>query len=432
MRKQAFESVYNTLEKGDNIRYNSDERFVKRLVYGTVERAIELDHIIDHFASKNIADMDDNLRTILRMGAYEIIYMDSVPESATCNEMCNLAKKVCEKYVPVVNGILRNIARADIEEVREEISKNIRDVVKKLSFLYSTPENLVKLLIDSYGKKTAKKIMASFYDDKQISLRAFTKNATVSKVRELFEANGIETIDSEYNPNMFLIKSQSVEKLPGFAEGYFTVQDESASLPVMVAGAKGRDCIVMDVCASPGGKTFQMADLVGPNGIVYAGDKTEEKVRLIESGIKRLGISNVKTAVRDALVDHPDQTEMADIVICDVPCSGIGVIGKKPEIKYHAVERCQELIEYQRQIVRSSVGVLKPGGTFIYSTCTINPAENEDNARWIEEEFGLEPVSLDEYLPEKLVNKMTGKGMLTMLPGIHRGDGFFVAKFRKV
>lgn len=449
MRRAAFDIVYGTMECGkhsDELFHaavegaeqahpamtRQEKSFVRRVSYGTIERAPELDRMLDQFSKTAVKKMKPAIRTILRMGAYEILYMDSVPVPATCNEMVKLAKKKkFQNLSGFVNGVLRNLARADKEALRKEILSGLKRETEKLSFQYAMPEEIVSMLSDAYGRKTTEKILASFYEDRPVTIRVQTQNAAREQVcSELTEA-GVSVTECKYVKNGLRIAGfDRIELLPGFQEGHFTIQDESSMLPVMVSGIRPGD-LVLDVCSSPGGKALYAIDLLAGKGLVSARDVSEKKTRKIRENAERLKAENIEIKVWDGTV--PDETwhEKADVVIADVPCSGIGVIGKKPEIKYNAMNHAAALRELQRKIVLGAADALKPGGTFIYSTCTVNPAENEENAKWIVENLRFESVSLDSELPEQLQNSMTAKGMLQILPGLHDGDGFFVAKFRK-
>lgn len=459
MRGIAFDIVYGVLENGEHsdewfhraverepagghgasgevrkMAFTKQEKsFVRRLSYGTIERALELDAMLDHFLKTPMKKMRPVIRTILRMGAYEILYMDSVPESATCNEMVKLAKK--KKYhnlSGVVNGVLRNLARTDADLLEKELLADMRTEKQRLSFLYSMPEELVDMLIDAYGRKTTEKIAVSFYEDSPVTIRVQTMNASASQVKEELMSAGVLVQPCGYMEGVFQIQNfDRVDALPGFREGHFIVQDVSSMLPVLVSGIKPGD-VVVDVCSSPGGKTFHAVDRLKGKGFVSARDVSEKKIIKIRENAERLGVENIGIKIWDAAVPDEEWYEKADVVIADVPCSGIGVIGRKPEIKYEAMKHAASLRKLQREIVAGAEKMLKPGGTLIYSTCTVNPAENEENAEWIVEKLPFKAVGIDEYLPEGLRNKMTKAGMLQILPGIHEGDGFFVARFEKV
>lgn len=448
MRKTAFDIVYGTLENekhSDDLFHwaigredvnqaltRQEKNFVRRLSYGTIERTPEMDGIINHFSKTPVKKMKPVIRTILRMGIYELIYMDSIPAAATCNEMVKLAKKKKFQHLGgFVNGVLRSVARTDKEELRRELLAECRTAQEALSFTYSMPLELTTMLVKQYGKKTTEKILASFYKDKPMTIRVQKMNADSAQVRKELEQAGVVVSLCTYLEEAFHIAGfERLETLPGFAEGHFTVQDESSMLPVLVSGIRPGNRVV-DVCSSPGGKALHAVDRLRGEGMVSARDVSEKKIQKIKENAERLKAPNLDIKIWDGTCPDGSWFQKADVVIADVPCSGIGVIGRKPEIKYSALSHAGQLKPIQRQIVRNAADMVKPGGTLIYSTCTINPAENEENADWIAQELSLTPVSLDEYLPKKLQSKMTARGMLQILPGIHEGDGFFVAKFIK-
>lgn len=434
--EHSDERFHALMEKGrnaDGAEFSRQERnFVRRLSYGTIERTLFLDEVINHFSSIPVKKMKPAIRTILRMGAYEILYMDAVPAAATCNEMVQITKrKKWESLSGFVNGVLRNIAREDVGALRETVCAAPRSKEKRLSLLYAVPEELVDMLIQAYGKKTAEKILASFYEERPVTIRVQTMNASVEQVREELERAGVSVKNGTYmDTSLYIEEYGRIESLPGFKEGHFTVQDESSMLPVLVSGIRPGDT-VMDVCASPGGKTFHALDLLKGEGTVLARDISERKLRRIKENAHRLRAGNIDIRCRDAAIPDEEWREQADVVIVDVPCSGIGVIGRKPEIKYHAMEYAKELPIRQKEIAAAAAEAVKPGGTMVYSTCTVNPRENEEVAEWIQKHLPLKLVSLDDHLPEELRNGMTRRGMLQILPGIQKGDGFFVAKFVK-
>lgn len=447
MRRAVFDIVYGTLEeKGHSDDWFHrvaeqgfpgkwdfwDKGFIRRASYGTIEQAASSDRVIDHFSKTPAVQLKPVIRTILRMGIYELWYMDSVPAAATCNEMVKLAKqKKFQGLAGFVNGLLRNVARTDKEELCREILGKCRRETEKLAFIYSVPEELAGLLTEAYGKKTAEKILASFQEDNPLTIRVQTVNASTSLVLDNLTKAGIQAVACPYVSHAFRLSGiEQVEELPGFAEGHFIIQDESSMLPVLLAGIRPGDSVI-DVCSSPGGKALHAADMLGGTGIVSARDVSEYKLRRIRENVQRLRAENVEIRLWDGRKADAEWNERADVVIADVPCSGIGVIGRKPEIRYTAAQNAPELQRLQREILRGAVRALRPGGTLIYSTCTVNPAENVENALWIAEELCLHPASLDEDLPEELRNKMTARGMLQILPGIQEGNGFFVAKFIK-
>lgn len=445
MREVAFEIIEETLEHekhSDAVFHRlveSDSKLsrqvrnqIRRLSYGTIERAIEIDEYIDCVSKTPVKKMNSVIRTILRLGAYELFFMDSIPDSATCNEMVELAKKKGQKArTGFVNGVLRNMAREGYDKIHSQVLSKKRNPIDRMSFEFSMPHELVQMLFDSYGKKTTKKILSSFYEENPLTIRVQTMNATPEEVTEELIKVGVDVKKSSYPKEGFEISNfDRVDNLPGFEEGHFTIQDKSSMLPVMVSGIKPGDC-VLDTCSSPGGKALQAVNQLGGTGLVSARDVSEKKIEKIKENAIRLRANNIEIKVWDATNPDPEWGSRADVVLADVPCSGIGVIGKKPEIKYMAMSHSKELVQIQRKIVTGAFEALKPGGIFVYSTCTIHPAENEENVKWILDHFPMKLVSLDDCLPDGLTNKLTREGMLQILPGIHEGDGFFVAKFRK-
>ena len=435
MRELAFDIIKGTLEEQGHsdqlfheiLKNNPNlapvqKRYLKRISYGTIERAIDLDARINQFSRVKVIQMDTVVRTVLRMAAYEIFYMEQVPDSAACNEAVELTrKKKKEKYVGFVNGVLRNI-------IRNKDKIDIKaDWVK-----VSLPENLMIHLTEQYGKKTAKKIGNAFLERSgSVTLHIQTDRILVEKYTEMLKEREIFCEPGYYMEDALIVTGvNDVSLLPGYEEGYFFVQDESSMLPALCAGIKKGD-IVVDVCSAPGGKTLHALQLLQGEGMLSARDVSEAKVHRIQENIKRMKYNNVECKVWDATTEDISWKEKADVVLADVPCSGIGIIGRKPEIKYRAMSEIESLVPLQREICESVVKMLKPGGTFIYSTCTINKKENEENVLWLQEKLGLKLSSLDEYIPESLHNKMTAEGMLQMLPGVQKSDGFFVARLIK-
>lgn len=435
MRQYAYDIVYGTLEMNKHsdelfhgvLRDNpfleqKQKSFLKRLSFGTIERAIEMDARIDQFSKIPTPKMEPPVRTVLRMALYEICYMEQVTEAAACHEAVKLVReKAGERPTGFVNGILREYLRH-----RDEVA--IKETWQKLS----VPKELFDHFVSRYGIKTAKKIAGSFLDKSgEVTIHLDKNKISADDYDLLLEREGIAWRKGVYwEEARILSHVPDVRLLPGYEKGLFFVQDESSMLPVACAGIKPGD-VVADICSAPGGKSIHALIKLAGRGRLIARDVSGQKVELVKENIKRMGYNNVSAQVWDARKPDTALTEKADVVLADVPCSGIGIIGRKPEIKYHAMENAGELAALQREICEASLSLLKPGGVFIYSTCTINRAENEENVQWLESRFGLERESLDCYLPEPLCNRMTAGGMLQMLPGIQESDGFFVARLRK-
>ncbi len=435
MRKRAYEIVYGVLEEQehsdvifhritDKMKTLSvqEKRFLKRLSYGAIERAVESDAYIRHFSSLSVRRLAPSVRTVLRMALYEILYMDTVPEAVSCHEAVELLKSVAgERYAGFVNGVLRTMLRQ-----RDEV--RLRPWEK-----LSLPKNLYEYFLDRYGKKTTKKLANAFLERQpEVTIHIDSNKISVREYEEHLQSRNLLYDSGHYMGDSFLIRHcDDVRSLPGYDEGWFFVQDESSMLAVLCADIKSGDTVV-DVCASPGGKSMHALLRMKGQGLLSYRDISEKKLSRVRENLRRLQYTNARGKVWDGTRTDREWQGRADVVLADVPCSGMGIIGKKPEIKYHALQKVEKLVPLQREICQASLTMLRKGGVFLYSTCTICEKENEENVMWLEEHCGLQRESLDSFLPEELQNKMTAQGMIQMLPGIHKSDGFFVARFRKV
>ena len=548
-QNQTFSNVLikRTLDRCEGMS-SSERAFIKRLLEGVIERKMELDARIEELTGRSVNRLHPAIRQILRMGIYQICYMDSVPDSAACNEAVRLAKKHGPARLSgFVNGVLRNAVRreekargehgsslpmegrkkadngysepldgnakadsGDSELMEEENltgrtltgqdrenspAVNDTDWLKDASRKYSSPEWLVQMWEQELGREEAERLLDALLEIFPVSARVRCRDSKTERealLNSLRQA-GVTVEKGRWHPdNIRLRKTSTLRKLPGFESGLWTVQDESSMLAVEAAGLKGKE-IVFDVCAAPGGKSFLAADLLAERsgktadsantetgsaesgsvetgsvetgsvetgsvetesaeagsadhrfvktgsegntetqkpGMVCSFDLTRKKTEKIREGAGRLGIKNMVIGERDARVFFKEDEGRADVVFCDLPCSGLGVIGKKRDIKYRAsLEGIASLQKLQREILRTAVRYLKSGGVLIYSTCTVSRMENEDNAAWIESELGLVPDNLEPYLPCPIPG-IRGH-MLQLLPHVHGTDGFFVARFRK-
>ena len=298
------------------------------------------------------------------------------------------------------------------------------------------PEWLVKQMLMQYDLETAQKVFSAFLEaEKGTILRCNESRMEKSVLLEKMRAEGIFVEDAPYIKEAFVVKEYNrVEELPGFAEGAFYVQDVSSMLAVRAAGLKKGDK-VLDVCAAPGGKSLYAAELFTQYGAgtVEARDVSEYKVSLLQENIARSGYTNMTAKCHDATVKDEGAKNAYNVVIADLPCSGLGIIGKKPEIKYRVTKQNEEeLCCLQRKILDTIADYVKVGGTLLYSTCTWNKQENEENFKWFCKQYGYEPISLEDTLPEELMCETTKKGYLQLLPGVHKCDGFFLAKCKRV
>ena len=421
--------INNALTKYQYLDKNK-RAFISRLSLGTIENRIELDYIIDRFSKTPVRKMKPLIRNICEMSVYQIIYMDNIPDSAVCNEAVKLAqRKGFYNLKPFVNGVLRTIAR-EMDQV--QFPKKEDDLVKYLSVKYSMPDVLVHRWLEAYGEETTEKILADFLTEHPLTIRCRTYLNSKEEIVKSLESQGVQVTSAPYLPYAYSISDfNHILALDAFIKGKIVVQDVSSMLVAEIANPKKGDYVI-DVCAAPGGKSLHMGDKMEGYGTVDARDVSQYKVNLIEENIQRTNSINVQARVQDATVFDQDSELLADIVIADVPCSGYGVIGKKPEIKYRVTPQKQdEIVILQRTILDRAANYVKPRGELVFSTCTIAKEENEENMMWFLNHYPFKLESLDPYLPEELHSETTALGYLQLLPGVHKTDGFFIAKFRR-
>ena len=422
-----------------NYMESRDKAFMKRVTEGTLERLIQIDYVLNHFSKVPVTKMKPLIRNLLRLSVYQILFMDSVPDSAVCNEAVKLAgKRGFRSLSGYVNGVLRNIARNKTDLPYPDKEK---EPMAYASVQYSMPEWIVQLWLEAYGKEQTKTMLENLLKEHPVSVRvreSLTEDERKEWLSKLSE-RGVQWEQHPYLRNAYVLKdTEGVGGLPGYEEGLFTVQDISSMLAVESTGIRNmspegmEEVKVLDVCAAPGGKSLYVADLLGNKGRVVARDLTEYKVSLIRENIDRLKIENVKEQIWDALLMDEEWKEKADVVIADLPCSGLGIMGKKRDIRYRSKpEKLKELEELQKQILSVVWQYVKPGGILIYSTCTIHPGENEKMVEWFTGQYPFITESLTPYLP-KALHETADKGYIQLMPGIHETDGFFFARLRRV
>lgn len=427
-KNHAFSNkALNTALRANQFMSKTERAYITRMTEGVIEWKIRLDHIIDQFSKTKMGKCRPVIRTILRMGCYEIFYMDSVPEGVTCNEYVKLAEKRGFRSLKgFVNGVLRNLCR---NKNIIEFPLETENPVRYLSIKYSVPEEVISLLLLDYDRNRLETILQAGNIDRGACIRVNTDRISVDQFIPLLEAQNIDVKRGTYHDTSLYISNYDyIRRVPGFFDGYFMVQDESSSLAVMAAGITPGEFIV-DVCAAPGGKTLYAASLTGSTGRVIARDVSEEKVALIEENLERLSVSNIITQVHDALVLDQSLVNKADLVIADLPCSGLGIMGRKNDIKYNmTAEKITSLAKIQKEILQVVSQYVKPGGRLIFSTCTIDRIENEENVRGFLQNSDFVLESLEEYLPEPLKERGR-KGYLTLIQGEDACDGFFISRF---
>ena len=367
----------------------------------------------------------------MRSAVYQLKYMDSVPDSAVCNEAVKLAtKKGFHTLKGFVNGVLRNIAR-NLDKIEYPSEENY---VEYLSVKYSMPTWILEQWLAVFDKKTVECMLEDFLKEKPTTIRCNLNQCSVEELVETLQNEGVTVEKHPYLPYALWISGYDyLADLMSFQTGMFYVQDISSMLVAHLADPKQGDTVI-DVCAAPGGKSIHVAELLKGTGRVEARDLTDYKVGLIQENIERTQMQNMTAVKWDATVLDEEAVGTADIVIADLPCSGLGVMGKKTDLKYKmTLDSAKELAALQKEILAKVQAYVKPEGTLVYSTCTVHVRENMENVNWFLKQYPeFELVPIQTLLPEELRESVEKEGCLQFIPGVHKSDGFFIAKFRKV
>lgn len=406
---------------------NKDKALVTEIVYGTIKYKYTIDKILSFFIKKELKTLDIDVLDILRLTVYQVKYLDKIPEFAAVNEAVEITKKRCSIGASkFVNGVLRNYLRN-----KSAAFVKTNNEIDKLAYDYSFEPWMVKLFLKQYGKAAAIKILQGLNEIPSVSVRVNNLKGTYDYVFEKLEDSGYSVKEGYICPEAIQItKGRNIEDNELFKKGFITVQDESAMLVASAMDLK-ESMTVLDLCSAPGGKTTHIAEIMNDKGIVRAYDLHENKLRLIKENSGRLGINNIICGQMDSSVFNPELKAAADRILLDVPCSGLGIIRKKPEIKYtKAAKDISKIIEIQRSIMKNAARYIKNDGIMIYSTCTLNKEENEENVKWFLNnypEFKAQRINFG--VCENIVyNK---DNTVTILPNKYM-DGFFICKLKNM
>lgn len=432
--------VYGALTKVDNGSYSNivldsvldnteltsnDRRFISALFYGVLEKRLTLDYIIKQYSKIKLEKINPNALNLLRMGVYQLIFMDKIPNSAAVNETVKLAKKhKLFGAVGFINGLLRSMVRNGCKF----ILPNENDYIEYISVKYSCPESIVKLWFVAYGKDITVCILNALDGRPPLTVRTNCLKCSDEQLMALLAQNGIKS--ELHHKNCITVENTGdLGKLALLNDGYFHVQDIASQLCCELTQVH-EGCTVADVCAAPGGKSFTLAELMNNNGAVYSYDLYESRVNLMCQGRERLGLTCVHPSVRDALSTE-DNGVSADYVLCDVPCSGLGVLRRKPEIRYKNDLGTDSLPDLQLKILSNSSKLVKSYGILIYSTCTLNPRENiEVVQKFLENNCDFSPLELE--LPDYISRSIDEpSNCFTAIPRKNGSDGFFISLFKK-
>ena len=441
VRDAAIRVIYRVLREGaySNIALKQvldesgfgrlDKAFVTEIVNGTLRNLMRIDWIRSQFVKKN--KIEPWVEDIIRCGIYQIVFLDRVPDSAVCNESAELARKHGhEGAVKFVNGVLRNISR---NKEKLNYPDEDRDPAGYLSVFYSHPKWMTEKLIKDYGKEFARELLKANNEIPPFTIRCNMLKISKKELMAILSEEGIEYREGSYNPEAIQISgTSSIEDKDSFKKGYYQVQDESSMLVAHIADPKPGE-MILDMCSAPGGKTAHMAELMGNTGEIVARDIYKHKLKLVQENCGRLGVSIVRTELYDALNMDTGSIEKCDRVLLDAPCSGLGVIRRKPDLRWKKEpEDFRELIKLQKKMLNLASKYVKPGGKLIYSTCTINKEESIEIVRdFLSKNRQFELKSLKGLIPESLVCRNSHEGYLELFPNIHGTDGFFIAGIEK-
>ncbi len=400
-----------------------DAALAARLCYGLQQNRGKLDFYLKQLLTGRLKDLHPILRDILHMGLYQLYEMDKIPESAAVNESVSLAKKYCPKqrFAPgLTNAVLRNAVRS-------------RDTIRQPQTLedkYSHSKELIALLRQSIGNDRLEGMLKANNTVSPTVIQVNTRKITTQELIQKLEAQQVSVRPHSWMENSLVLSNfGNLEHLQSFQEGLFYVQDPASRLAVLCAEIDQKeDLRILDCCAAPGGKSFAAAMAAGENATIISCDVHPHKIALLQKGADRLGLQNIHPQLQDATADRPDWHGKMDLVLADVPCSGYGIIRKKPDIREKSPATMAQLPQLQLQILTKQADYVRPGGLLMYSTCTVLTRENADVVRKFLEnrpDFFLEELPLPEGIrPDSL-------GMLTLIPGEHDTDGFFICRLRR-
>lgn len=432
MKKNARFLAVELLEKTfknngySNIQLNSglenselderDKKLCSMLYYGVIERLITLDYIISQLTDRPVQKIDSVVMNILRIGIYQILYADNIPDSASVNESVSLVKSFKKSSASgFVNAVLRKFIRNNKDYAVP------RDILISSSIKYSIKTDFIESLIADYGIEKTDILLSDALETPPVTVRLNNLKENPEKILDNIGAEKINII-----PDCYRLKNGNVKSFDEFKKGYFHVQDLSSQLCCMALNPSENDR-VLDLCSAPGGKAFTMAEMMKGKGEIYAFDLHKKRVELIKNGAERLGISNIKAMTGDAMIFNENLPKFSKI-LCDVPCSGLGVIRRKPEIKYKNFRDFERLPDIQYKILENALNYLETGGELVYSTCTLRKAENDNIVeKLLENHKEMEGISFLEYLGEPF-----GSYKASVFPNYFNSDGFFISKFRKL
>ena len=426
-KEEAYSNIVldELLNKNRNVLSNKDINFISELVYGVTTWKLTLDTIIQKYSKIKIKKISLWVINLLRMGAYQIVFLDKVPKSAAVNESVNLCKKYGGKSVGFVNAILRKVEKSDYLELFE-----IKNDIEKISKTTSMPEWIVRELNKEFDPEKVNEICENSNLKPKITIRINNLKITKNELKKSLQSKEIEVEDGIIEDFLYLKNVKNITNLDEYKKGLFTMQDESAGLTALVLNPKEGESI-LDCCSAPGGKTTYIAELMNNKGNVIAWDLYKHRLDKVQENSKRLGIDIIKTEENDATVLKEEYIEKFDKILIDAPCLGLGVIKRKPDIKWQRkFEDVEEISKIQEKILNTCSKYLKKGGILVYSTCSIIQSENDKIVEKFLKSENFELEEINNINIENLENKITKKGIIKLYPSENM-DGFFISKLIK-
>ena len=421
VEKSGFSNLVLPSLISDSRLSSQDKAFISKLFYGTIERKITLNYILQSFITKPLKKLDKEVLAIMQSGLYQILYMNSVPSFAAINQavsLCSSFKKTSAKGL--VNAVLRKAVDFDLSKAK------FKTETEKMSVLYSISEEIVSIVMADYPD-TYEDILKGMLFNPPVTININTTQVSVADYKASLETAGVQYKETALENCLEITSGGAVTDLPGFDAGHFFVQGITSRYAISTAGIKKGDNI-LDLCAAPGGKTFAAAIYLANTGSIVSCDPNPSRLVLIENGAKRLGFDNI-TTLENLGQNYREDLAGKDVIICDVPCSGIGIIPKKPDLRYKKLDDIKQLCELQQQILSTAAKYIKTGGRIVYSTCTINKAENQHQiTQFLAENENFRIAELN--CP--VTGAENDNNMVTFLPHTTNCDGFFIAVLEKV
>lgn len=401
-----------------------DKNLVTALVYGTEKYKIYIDHLLEQASSRKKSRISPWTLAILRVGIFQILFLDKVPSFAAVHESVELIKGTKEsKASGFVNGVLRNVVRTKDALVEADMPDHVR---------CSVPKKVFEFVASFYGDEWASSFFKESLEEAPLSVRVNTEKTDKDTLKQMLATEGVESRDCSYASDCLHTKGmQQIPLMISYQNGEFIIQDEGAMLSVELLGVDKNQSI-LDMCAAPGGKSTHMAQLTGKQGQVVARDIHEHKLELIDENAKRLGLENIRIEKRDAMIPlNETEMESYDRVLLDAPCSGLGILRRKPDIKYHLTpKKFHNLVQMQKKMILNGFDAVKPGGVLVYTTCTVNPRENAQVVEYLLRERPSAQLDM-EMIPDSLRSLKGEDGNIQLWPHVHGTDGFFMARIVK-